>query len=362
MDDGSIVIHVDQEPESLRLGVDKLMHEKQYESALRAAVDSSQLVVCNSSGLPQTFTLGRALLDSVIHIDELNRWGTAQQGGQRFSMAVEHPHAGLSPMADGLWFIADAAFALAQQEGMGAEGRVHLCKRMAECAGFPAEHGHHLPTRHLHSKLTRKHTEEHALATGVYPTDVNDWLEAICAPYRWEPNGAVKDRLAAQRALKAEHRKKHEPPPPEKVIRSPLGTVAAIDMIARRELPQKAMTSTTSKGVSQGSKTASPSNDLATDESGGVSDSPSTWQLNKPERYQGYTRPLYELLKAAHLAAHAKPSARDVVEAFRTNQPPEIAKVLADSFDFYDAAGNTKSANVAAVAQAIRRMTTVRPR
>lgn len=84
------------------------------------------------------------------------------------------------------------------------------------------------------------------------------------------------------------------------------------------------------------------------------------WTVNKPQRYSGYTAPLHSLIAAAHRKGEPRPSARAVVEAWRTNPPAEIAKVLADSIDYYDSQGDTKPANLEAIRKAIGRMTSAR--
>lgn len=81
------------------------------------------------------------------------------------------------------------------------------------------------------------------------------------------------------------------------------------------------------------------------------------WRLRTQQRFQGYSFPLYKFLKAAHAAGAAKPTARDVLDAFRVTTPPEIAQVNVDGLIFYDASGNTKEASLAAIAETIRRMT-----
>ncbi len=86
----------------------------------------------------------------------------------------------------------------------------------------------------------------------------------------------------------------------------------------------------------------------------------SAWSLTKPKRYHGYTRPLYHLLAAAQKEGNQRPTARDVVEVWRTKPPLETAKVLADSIDYYDNKGNTKAANLEAIRKAIKRMTSAR--
>lgn len=81
------------------------------------------------------------------------------------------------------------------------------------------------------------------------------------------------------------------------------------------------------------------------------------WTLCRPTSFQGYGRPLFELLKIACNAGKVRPTARDVVEEWRVNKPPEVAQVLTDSIDYYDANGTTKSANLDAIRKAIGRMT-----
>jgi len=82
------------------------------------------------------------------------------------------------------------------------------------------------------------------------------------------------------------------------------------------------------------------------------------WHLRKPLRFQGYSSALYKFLKTAHTTGAAKPTARDVLDAFSATTPPEVARVNVDGLIYYDASGNTKEASLAAIGEAIRRMTT----
>lgn len=91
----------------------------------------------------------------------------------------------------------------------------------------------------------------------------------------------------------------------------------------------------------------------------GASNAPA-WTVRKPKRYRGYAAPLHRLLVAAQRDGNLCPTARDVVEAWRNNAPAEIAKVLPDGFDYYDANGNTKTAGIDAIRNAIKRMTSAR--
>lgn len=84
------------------------------------------------------------------------------------------------------------------------------------------------------------------------------------------------------------------------------------------------------------------------------------WAVFKPQRFVAYSLPLWKFLTAAHCENKSLPTARDVVEAWRSEKPAEIAKMLPDGFDYYDAKGNTKSADLEAIRKAIGRMTTAR--
>lgn len=85
-----------------------------------------------------------------------------------------------------------------------------------------------------------------------------------------------------------------------------------------------------------------------------------SWGVTKPERYRGYAPALHRLLLAAHREGKARPTAREVLEEWRSNKPHEIAMVLPDGIDYYDSNGNTKPANLEAIRKVINRMTSVR--
>jgi len=84
------------------------------------------------------------------------------------------------------------------------------------------------------------------------------------------------------------------------------------------------------------------------------------WTVTTPQRYYGYSIPLHRFLTSAHREGKPRPSARDAVEAWRENMPAEIAQVLPDGIDYYDAKGNTKAANLEAIRKTIERMTSGR--
>ena len=90
-----------------------------------------------------------------------------------------------------------------------------------------------------------------------------------------------------------------------------------------------------------------------------ASDAPA-WTVNKSQRERGYNVPLHRLLAAANKEGKPRPTARDVVEAWRINRPAEIEKVLNDGIDYYDTKGNAKPADLEAIRKAIKRMTSAR--
>ncbi|MBX9848307.1 MAG: hypothetical protein K2X64_03370, partial [Rhodocyclaceae bacterium] len=128
----------------------------------------------------------------LVHVDDLNAWLIANEPRLPYSFpnisaqpcTVEEP-ALLSPLANELWLIAEAAAALAVQQQLSADGRRNLAERMGVCAQLPDDAPLHLRTRHLETALPLAATEAIGLSIGVFPSDVNDWLVACSAGYRW---------------------------------------------------------------------------------------------------------------------------------------------------------------------------------
>ena len=81
------------------------------------------------------------------------------------------------------------------------------------------------------------------------------------------------------------------------------------------------------------------------------------WSLKRPKRFQGYGKPLYDLLKAAHAAGQPKPSARDVLDRWKENPPPDVSEVTDNGLKYYDARGNTRPTDLEAIRKAIGRRT-----
>ena len=82
-----------------------------------------------------------------------------------------------------------------------------------------------------------------------------------------------------------------------------------------------------------------------------------TWAVSKPQRDDGLATPIFRVLKAAHDCESPRPSAIDVLEAFRAALPTEIVRVLADGCDYFDRKGNEASADLNSIRKRIEHMT-----
>jgi hypothetical protein len=81
------------------------------------------------------------------------------------------------------------------------------------------------------------------------------------------------------------------------------------------------------------------------------------WRVKKPKRFQGYGKPLFDLLKSAHAAGCGKPTPRDVLDIWKRQPTPEVTEVMSDGLKYVGSDGNTKPADLNAIRAAIRRMT-----
>jgi hypothetical protein len=70
-------------------------------------------------------------------------------------------------------------------------------------------------------------------------------------------------------------------------------------------------------------------------------------------RAPGYRWPLYQLLKEAHTNGRPCPKAREVLEIWKLNTPPEL-EVMTDGVKYSNAVGNTKEADLKAIQQAFK--------
>lgn len=81
------------------------------------------------------------------------------------------------------------------------------------------------------------------------------------------------------------------------------------------------------------------------------------WSIKRPTRFQGYGKPLYDFLKAAHTAGQPRPNARNFLDSLKSIRPPDVVEVSDNGLKYYDALGNTKPADLEAIRKAIGRMT-----
>jgi hypothetical protein len=81
------------------------------------------------------------------------------------------------------------------------------------------------------------------------------------------------------------------------------------------------------------------------------------WKLMRPSRFQGYGKPLHDFLRAAHAERRSSPpKARDVLDHWKSNPPPEVLEVTNEGLKYYDSNGDVKAADIDAIRQAINRM------
>lgn len=71
------------------------------------------------------------------------------------------------------------------------------------------------------------------------------------------------------------------------------------------------------------------------------------------QRAPGYRWPLYQFLKAAHIAGQPCPKAREVLDAWALKPPPNV-QVMSDDIKYDNGLGKTKEANLRAMQQAIK--------
>lgn len=84
-----------------------------------------------------------------------------------------------------------------------------------------------------------------------------------------------------------------------------------------------------------------------------VTTAPAWSLITTLQRAPGYRWPLYQALKEALTAGRPCPKAREVLEAWKQNTPPEL-EVMTDGVKYSDSKGNTKEADLKAIQQAIK--------
>lgn len=84
------------------------------------------------------------------------------------------------------------------------------------------------------------------------------------------------------------------------------------------------------------------------------------WHLATPDRFPGYRLALYRLLKAAHDAGKPRPTAREVLDAWKLNRPEDVASVWSRGITYRTGTGATKTADTKAIQAAIENLTNSR--
>jgi hypothetical protein len=82
------------------------------------------------------------------------------------------------------------------------------------------------------------------------------------------------------------------------------------------------------------------------------------WTLIRPQRFPGYRKPLYDLLKAASIAGSPCPKAHDVLDTWKLAKPHEIFQIMSSGVKYYDNKGALKVADLKAIQQTIKGLTT----
>lgn len=83
---------------------------------------------------------------------------------------------------------------------------------------------------------------------------------------------------------------------------------------------------------------------------------PERWSLRKQKIFKGYSAAVYRRLVAAQVTGTAPPTAREMLEEWRANRPPEVFEVMANAIKFYAAGDHTGEANLKAIGEMINRM------
>ena len=82
------------------------------------------------------------------------------------------------------------------------------------------------------------------------------------------------------------------------------------------------------------------------------------WTLATPRRFPGYRKQLFDFLKAAHSAGNIRPKARDVLDVWTKARPSNVTEVMHDGLKYLNCKGDTNTADLKAIEQAIKALTT----
>ena len=75
----------------------------------------------------------------------------------------------------------------------------------------------------------------------------------------------------------------------------------------------------------------------------------------EPSKDDGLTVPVYLAVKAAHNAGRRRPTARELLNLWRHDKPPEVFEVMPGEVKFWDSRGDLKTVNIEALQGRIKR-------
>jgi hypothetical protein len=157
------------------------------DSELVKDVHAGKLVVRNAADMgPHTFPYGESLQGAVILSWDLRPF--LQDRGIELRVMP----GGCGP---NLWTLANAAHALAEQEGWHDGARGSLLDRMQEAAA-----NGDLVVRDPHSDLPYRPTTVRTYYEVVMPSDVNEWLKMQRAPYFWDVSNPLAKAVEPEKS------------------------------------------------------------------------------------------------------------------------------------------------------------------
>ena len=86
----------------------------------------------------------------------------------------------------------------------------------------------------------------------------------------------------------------------------------------------------------------------------------SNWTPTQPVRFPGYRKPLHDYVLAQHKAGKPYPKAREVLDSWKLKPPSEVPEVMNDGLKYFDQKGNTKTADLKSIQQAIKSLARLR--
>lgn len=208
-------------------------------------------------------------------------------------------------------------------------------------------------------RTTCKLWEAVALSFGVSPASLDtfpgfDLVRPIPVPGRFKVRMAIAmNRVEEFR--RSQGMDDRYTPPFQFIVSLPRFAEWARDTLTRDTLPDELLAMIPSDVAPASTRKAVTARQIHDGNVRSVDSGPSRqmWcPIDSIKRAPGYRWPLYQILKAAHIAGKPCPKARDVLEAWRSNPPSDI-EVMSDGVKYNDGVGTRKEANLRAMQQSI---------